>query len=217
VSQLNPYTELGVEHGADAAAVRRAYRRRAKETHPDHGGDPAAFARTKRASVVLLDPAKRAKFDQEGVIDEDAPDNAVANAMVAIAQLLDAAIVQCVQKMCEPAAADLIDMMTRAAHQAKSNMTASKRNIAAHLVKSEALVGRFKVRKRKDQPVNRLAALIDQRIAAQRLNIAKIDGEIATLDRAIAMLADYSFDREQPHMGQGVFGLPNFGIRVTTT
>jgi curved DNA-binding protein CbpA len=207
--QLNPYTELGIDPGADAVAVRRAYRRRAKETHPDHGGDPAAFARTKTASIVLLDPARRAKFDRDGVIDDDAPDNALANAMVVIAQLLDAAIVQCVQQMREPAGADLIGMMTSAAQAAKTNMRSRSREIAAHLAKSEKLLGRFKVRKGKP-PVNRLAALIDQRIAAQRANIAKIEDEIATIDRAIAMLADYSFDREQPHMVQGAFGLPNF-------
>lgn len=212
---LNPYTELGVDPGADAAAVRRAYRHRAKETHPDHGGDPAAFARTKTASVVLLDPAKRARFDRDGVIDDDAPDNALANALVAIAQLLDAAMLQCAQTMREPAGADLIAMMTSAAQVARANMRTRAREIAAHLAKSENLLGRFKVRKGKP-PVNRLAALIDQRIAAQRANIAKIESEIVTLDQAIAMLSDYSFDRERPHMGHGAFGLPMSGISTTT-
>lgn len=214
--QLNPYAELGVDPGADAAAVRRAYRRRAKETHPDHGGNPAAFARTKTASLVLLDPAKRARFDRDGVMDEDPPDNALANAMVAVSQLLDAAIVQCVQNGREPETADLIAMMTGNAGQAKGGLSKQKNQIAAHLAKSERLRGRFKVRKGKE-PTNRLAALIDQRIVAQRSNIAKIEADIATLDRAIAMLADYSFDREQPQapQGLGVWTLPMFGAATT--
>lgn len=40
---------LGVAPGADAETVRRAYRERAKETHPDNGGDPEAFKRVRWA------------------------------------------------------------------------------------------------------------------------------------------------------------------------
>ncbi|MDP8955160.1 MAG: DnaJ domain-containing protein [Actinomycetota bacterium] len=37
------YAALGVDPTADATELRRAWRRRARETHPDHGGDAAAF------------------------------------------------------------------------------------------------------------------------------------------------------------------------------
>ena len=40
---------LGLSHGADEAAVRRAYRRRVKEVHPDHGGDEEEFRRVREA------------------------------------------------------------------------------------------------------------------------------------------------------------------------
>lgn len=41
---------LGVDRGADEAAIRRAYRERAKETHPDtEDGDEAEFKRVNRA------------------------------------------------------------------------------------------------------------------------------------------------------------------------
>ena len=43
------YEILGLEPGADLAAVRRAYRERAKETHPDLGGDPATFIEVREA------------------------------------------------------------------------------------------------------------------------------------------------------------------------
>ncbi len=49
----DPVTEafaaLGLEPDADAATVRRAYRDRAKETHPDAGGDEDAFRRVREA------------------------------------------------------------------------------------------------------------------------------------------------------------------------
>ena len=40
---------LGLSRGADEAAVRRAYRRRVKEVHPDHGGDEEEFRRVQEA------------------------------------------------------------------------------------------------------------------------------------------------------------------------
>ena len=40
---------LGLSPGADEAAVRRAYRRRVKEVHPDHGGDEEEFRRVQEA------------------------------------------------------------------------------------------------------------------------------------------------------------------------
>ena len=43
------YEVLGVDPGADEAAIRRAYRRRAMETHPDRGGSKEAFQQVQEA------------------------------------------------------------------------------------------------------------------------------------------------------------------------
>ena len=43
------FAELDVATDADAAEVKRAYRERAKETHPDQGGDEEAFRRVREA------------------------------------------------------------------------------------------------------------------------------------------------------------------------
>lgn len=41
---MNPHAVLGVAPGATPDEVRAAWRSVARATHPDHGGDPAAFA-----------------------------------------------------------------------------------------------------------------------------------------------------------------------------
>jgi curved DNA-binding protein CbpA len=48
---FDPYTTLGLSPGADRAEIGRAYRRRAREIHPDATGrdTTAAMARLKRA------------------------------------------------------------------------------------------------------------------------------------------------------------------------
>ncbi len=64
------YKILGVPKNADAAAIKKAYRKLARQYHPDmNPNNPQAEARFKEineANEVLSDPQKRAKYDQLG-------------------------------------------------------------------------------------------------------------------------------------------------------
>ena len=70
----DPYQELGVARGAGADEIRKAFRKLAKQLHPDQNpGDKAAEERFKRVSAafdILGDADKRKKFDA-GQIDAD--------------------------------------------------------------------------------------------------------------------------------------------------
>lgn len=70
----DPYQELGVSRGASAAEIKAAFRKLAKELHPDKNrGDTATEERFKRVSAsfdLLNDPEKKAQYDA-GQIDGD--------------------------------------------------------------------------------------------------------------------------------------------------
>lgn len=61
------YAVLGLQKGATAADIRRAYLQRARETHPDKGGSSEAFLETAKALEVLTDKAA----DSVPTSDED--------------------------------------------------------------------------------------------------------------------------------------------------
>ncbi|WP_406852003.1 J domain-containing protein [Brevundimonas sp. BH3] len=70
----DPYKELGVSKGASADEIKKAFRKLAKELHPDKNpGDKASEERFKRVTAafdLLGDAEKRAKYDR-GEIDAD--------------------------------------------------------------------------------------------------------------------------------------------------
>lgn len=70
----DPYQTLGVARGASEADIKKAYRKLAKELHPDRNAGNAAaaerFSRVTAAYDLLGDADKRARFDR-GEIDGD--------------------------------------------------------------------------------------------------------------------------------------------------
>ncbi len=70
----DPYTVLGVERGASADEIKKAFRRLAKQYHPDRNkNDPKAqerFSEVNSAYEILGDDAKRKAFDR-GEIDAE--------------------------------------------------------------------------------------------------------------------------------------------------
>ncbi|KAB1644983.1 J domain-containing protein [Gulosibacter chungangensis] len=75
----NLYEVLGVAPAATDEEIRRAARRRQRETHPDLGGNAADFTRVRLAVEVLSNPRHRAEHDawlatERGVVTPPRPD-----------------------------------------------------------------------------------------------------------------------------------------------
>ena len=64
---VDHYTLLGVRSDASALEIRRAYRRLARQHHPDLNpcpDGPSRFAELADAYAILNDPSQRARYDQ---------------------------------------------------------------------------------------------------------------------------------------------------------
>lgn len=60
------YELLDLPRDASGDDIKRAYRRKAREHHPDAGGDEEAFKQVTHAYQVLSDDQKRARYDRFG-------------------------------------------------------------------------------------------------------------------------------------------------------
>lgn len=60
------YEVLGVSKTASDADIKKAYRKKAHQLHPDKGGDKEKFQEINEAYQVLGDPQKRSQYDQFG-------------------------------------------------------------------------------------------------------------------------------------------------------
>ena len=76
----NPYEVLGVGRTASEKEIKSAFRKLAKQYHPDHSKAPGAkekFAEANQAYEIVGDPAKRKRYDA-GEIDEQGQEKAQA-------------------------------------------------------------------------------------------------------------------------------------------
>lgn len=191
-AKRDPYATLGVKQDASAADVRRAYRRKAKATHPDSGGSAEAFAEVRKAHDVLIDPVRRLTFDQTGDVNEPEPDNGMATAIGIIHAILDGIVAK--GSTDDFARVDLIaELLARlkeGARQVAVNLGKNRND----LKKIEKLSHRF----HRKQGDNFIRHMLNDRAANARGIIAAHELELSHIEIAKKLLADFRFDFDKP-------------------
>lgn len=66
MSKQDYYETLGVKKDASADEIKKAFRKKAVQMHPDKGGDEKKFKEVNEAYEVLKDKEKRQRYDQFG-------------------------------------------------------------------------------------------------------------------------------------------------------
>lgn len=184
------YRVLGVGRRAAQDDLRRAYRHKAKTSHPDSGGSVGAFGEIATAYAVLSDPVRRERYDQTGEIDPPRADTLDASAIEVIAQKLGL-IIHAEQDVTSLDIGALIEGAIR------EDMTQRRTNIAGHeraIQRTTKL--RARIRRKANGRDNMLAKVLDWHEVSARDQIKKNEAAVASLERALEILKDYSFAEE---------------------
>lgn len=205
---FDPYVELGVARDAPVEEVRKAYRKKAKNAHPDGGGSPDDFHRLGRALAVLTDPKKREKFDRTGEAEEDKPDNDRALALQVIEKFIDRVISEFVTcedgRVRDPRQRDLLREFREETVAEMADMEKGKIVGGRQLAFVRDLGKRFGAGDPAD-PIGRGFKHRADRIEAQLEGVEKM---IQSRKLALAIAATYTFRPDAD---------PWFGVDVATT
>lgn len=60
------YEDLDVTPESTPEEIKKAYRKKARESHPDQGGDPEEFKKISKAYEILSDTNRRERYDSTG-------------------------------------------------------------------------------------------------------------------------------------------------------
>jgi len=108
------YDALGVDRHVSDRELKKAYRSRAQETHPDHGGDADEFKTVALAYRTLSDPVARANYDATGDAGKTWDPTGVA-----IGYVMSAFAAVCQKYIhCDPGDFDLIEEVRRQCEKA---------------------------------------------------------------------------------------------------
>lgn len=196
------YSLLDVSRDATTADIRTAYRRIAKDLHPDMPtGDAAAFARVKLAHDILTDPERRQRYDTTGDARETQPDNRASMIFAMISTALDEAINACAQGGHAPQMVDLVEVMGQIFAQRTQiiaqNIAATQTRVVAY----EKLIGRFTQKKTADA-ANPLEQILAGKLAESRERLEGMTKEQELSEEARRVVGEYRFRQDVQHWQQ---------------
>lgn len=190
---MNLYQILGIRRNASPETIRKAYRKKAMEHHPDRGGDREQFERVRLAHGVLSDPARRAKYDVTGEIEEPRPDNTNGPMLAILSQYLDGVLGQCLQQGVDPTHEDLVKHLRTAVKSRQGKVKEERKNLKKGQDCLTALRGRFSVK----DGENYLEHLVEAQQAHLDKRGKMLDQEAEVLTRVLEFLERASFRHDQ--------------------
>lgn len=191
----NLYDTLNVAADADHETIKKAYRKRAIETHPDKGGNKEEFQTVALAFSILSDKEKRERYDKTGKINGAAAFSQETEEQILEGRAASVAISTVFRVYKEMTSrghfhVDLFDTAKKALRmeigQFKDRIRSERDEIREH----EKFMKRVRLKKSSKRPPFVENAIREQiRLANER--IEQIEGSIKIATKAIELLGDY--------------------------
>ena len=188
---FDPYATLGIDKTADSKTVRGAFRRKAKQSHPDAGGQPGEFEKVQKAHLLLTDDRRRAKFDATGEVEDDVPDNTMQGAISVIMSFLDHFLTEAVGKGHSIDGMNVIDICRFNIAKKVENYEGAIGLMNTHIGMVQKII---KKTKRKKPGSDVLLKALEWQVVELKRKLAAPAAEKKAHQDALALLQDYEFD-----------------------
>ncbi|MBK5198206.1 MAG: J domain-containing protein [Methyloceanibacter sp.] len=189
---IDLYRLLGIKRGATKEDVRRAYRRKAKISHPDSGGSVEAFSALATAHDVLSDENRRERYDTTGEIEPARPDNSDGSAIEIIAQKLGL-IIHAEHELTSLDIGALIEQAIREDIAFRQSSLLSQSRAIERAARLRA-----RVKRKANGEDNALARVLDWHEQSAKDNVKKNEAAVRAMERALEILDGYAFIDEVP-------------------
>jgi curved DNA-binding protein CbpA len=177
------YKILGVKRDATEDQIKKAYRGKAVNAHPDKGGNEEDMAELSRAYSVLKDNVKRIEYDRTGKEPEDTQSlsrDIIMNVFVDILKLPQE------PTNCLATATASINNKIQALNNERKDVVVKINNLKQRRNRI--------IKKTKDNQVNLWQVLIDKQLEGGNNILAELDKRIKAHEDALKMLENYEGD-----------------------
>lgn len=188
---IDPYVMLGIDRDAGEQAIRSAWRKAAKTSHPDAGGDAEHFGKLQAAYDLLKDPVRRRVYDDTGYDPQLADPKDIEGVL-----MLEKLVNDIILDEREPGSFDPV--------------AAIRRKLSDDIVKNRFHILELeRHRNRVRQHIDRLGRRPETDVLGSMLRarsqsitdaIKKAQGQIEAIEHAYQMLEGYSYELEAPVM-----------------
>lgn len=192
---MNPYETLGVSSTATEHQIKVAYRRRAKETHPDNREDKdgTEFANVSKAYAILMDPEARKRFDETGSVDDVAPLTVRQQMITSIVALFNNALASEAQRGTSLKHFDLMEAMRQNMRHNLEQGTAKLNGLRRSVADRQVLLKRIT---REGDGENLFADIIKQQLPELERIRTQAEMEVRAMQMAVDELANYKSEVE---------------------
>lgn len=185
----NPYETLGVDKDATQEEITKAFKEKAKKSHPDkETGNKEKFQEHNMAVSIIGDVVKREKFDKTGKTGEDSFEKKFASFLArGLAEIQNCDDIKHLDLM------GIYNLVTeKAMERFKDDLRKTKRIVLKYKVASK----RAK-RKYGDTKNNILKIIIDAQIDTENKRVIQLEEDIEFIKKVVEALGDYEFEFEQ--------------------
>ena len=181
------YDDLGVAHDATADEIKKAYKGKAKESHPDVGGDTESMALITRAYSILSNPDKRRRYDETG---ETAATQPFQARFLSFCNQNWMKVVQNAQSV------DHDDLIEEFVDQCHAIIETIERNISQTEKQLKVLEKVNKRLKKKTGDDSTLIFIVNEQIQSHKASIKLMEEELVFMEQAIEVLETYGYDAD---------------------